>query len=485
MNDATGLVAFKAALAAAAVGAFSLRAAALEFVLVACGGLAVGLAGAYGVGRLRDLLRRTRNSDAFIEITLSLLTPYAAYLAAEAIGVSSVLAVVAAGLYSGWRDPLRMDAESAPDRLDGLVRRPVLAQRARLPPARAAVPPAARGRARGIHGFPAADRRRDRHRRGGGGAHRLVLSRRLPALSPLAQSAPARGAALVAGRPRRRLGGHARAWSRWRRRSRFPLLRPAGPLPGRDLVIFLAFGVIAATLLLQGQRRNGSSASSSSGGPDPPAGGAVWPGRPRSTPGWRRCGPSRRNSGCRGTGRPGPRRRRIRTSPGIAGGGGRDADPREEAAGRGEALPAAALDAERAAVDDLWRRNVIADEVHRPLQQLLDYEESMLRIALPRRIRSGAWRARGRPPPGRAKKGERQVAIILLHDRNPGRSPIVDTARRAGTIVGMIRKLIDGAMRRSIQELITPQFEAIGLQFQAIGLRLDKMDARLRIPTPA
>jgi CPA1 family monovalent cation:H+ antiporter len=41
-----------------------------------------------------------------------------------------------------------------------------------------------------------------------------------------------------------------------------------------------------------------------------------------------------------------------------------------------------ALEAERRTVDDLWRRNVIADEVHRPLQQLLDHEEAMLR-ALP------------------------------------------------------------------------------------------------------
>jgi CPA1 family monovalent cation:H+ antiporter len=41
-----------------------------------------------------------------------------------------------------------------------------------------------------------------------------------------------------------------------------------------------------------------------------------------------------------------------------------------------------ALGAERAAVDDLWRCNIIADEVHRPLQQLLDFEESMLRSIL-------------------------------------------------------------------------------------------------------
>src|SRR5882757_4309117 len=112
MNDATGLVAFKFALAALVAGTFSLRAAALDFVLLAAGGLIVGLVVGWLVGKLRDLLIRTHNADPLIELTLSLLTPYAAYLVAEPLGVSGVLAVVAAGLYSGWRDPVRMDAET-------------------------------------------------------------------------------------------------------------------------------------------------------------------------------------------------------------------------------------------------------------------------------------------------------------------------------------------------------------------------------------
>jgi hypothetical protein len=65
-----------------------------------------------GVGRLRDLLRHLNASDTLIEVTLSLMTPYAACLVADRAGVSGVLAVVAAGLYSGWRDPVRMDAET-------------------------------------------------------------------------------------------------------------------------------------------------------------------------------------------------------------------------------------------------------------------------------------------------------------------------------------------------------------------------------------
>ncbi|HET7535272.1 MAG TPA: cation:proton antiporter, partial [Candidatus Didemnitutus sp.] len=110
MNDATGLVGFKFALAVViAGGGFSLLNAQLQFLLLAIGGFALGLVVGYLVGRLRDLLRRVHAGDPEIEITLSLMTPFAAYLAAEACGVSGILAVVAAGLYSGWRDPVRMD----------------------------------------------------------------------------------------------------------------------------------------------------------------------------------------------------------------------------------------------------------------------------------------------------------------------------------------------------------------------------------------
>jgi hypothetical protein len=112
MNDATGLVAFKFALGAMVAGSFSLRSATMEFVVLALGGTVLGLAIGWLMGRLRDALRQVRSSDVFIEVTLSLMSPYAAYLAANALGVSNILAVVAAGLYSGWRDPLRMDVST-------------------------------------------------------------------------------------------------------------------------------------------------------------------------------------------------------------------------------------------------------------------------------------------------------------------------------------------------------------------------------------
>jgi Na+/H+ antiporter len=98
VNDGIGLTIYRAAVGAATAGAFSLGSAALDFVLVAAGGIAIGLAIGWALTALK---RSVQESE--IEITLSLFTPYAAYIAAEAIGASGVLAAVAAGVLSGWR----------------------------------------------------------------------------------------------------------------------------------------------------------------------------------------------------------------------------------------------------------------------------------------------------------------------------------------------------------------------------------------------
>jgi NhaP-type Na+/H+ or K+/H+ antiporter len=98
MNDATGLVAFKFALGAVVAGSFSLGRIAAEFTLLSVGGFVIGLAVAYAIGRLRDLLRRLRATETLVETTLSLMTPYAAYLLADRLQVSGVLSVVAAAL---------------------------------------------------------------------------------------------------------------------------------------------------------------------------------------------------------------------------------------------------------------------------------------------------------------------------------------------------------------------------------------------------
>ncbi|HEV2750416.1 MAG TPA: Na+/H+ antiporter [Gemmatimonadales bacterium] len=94
VNDAAAIVAYRMAVAAAVTGTFSFPHAAMRFLLVGSGGIAVGLA----VGWLIALVRR-RIHDPEVENTISLLTGYAAYLPAERMGVSGILAVVATGLY--------------------------------------------------------------------------------------------------------------------------------------------------------------------------------------------------------------------------------------------------------------------------------------------------------------------------------------------------------------------------------------------------
>jgi len=111
VNDATALVAYRLAVAAAVSGSFVAWQAGLRFVAGATGGVAVGLA----VGWLVAELRR-RLDDPVVEIVVSVATGYAAYLPAEQLGVSGVLAAVTAGLYLGWRAP---ELASASTRLLG------------------------------------------------------------------------------------------------------------------------------------------------------------------------------------------------------------------------------------------------------------------------------------------------------------------------------------------------------------------------------
>ena len=100
VNDATALVAYRLAVAAVVAGSFTLWAAGVQFVSRGIGGVAIGLA----VGWLIAEARR-RIEDPVVEIVLSVVTGYAAYLPAELTGASGVLAAVTAGLYVGWRAP--------------------------------------------------------------------------------------------------------------------------------------------------------------------------------------------------------------------------------------------------------------------------------------------------------------------------------------------------------------------------------------------
>src|ERR1700751_1563277 len=100
INDATSFISFRFAVAAVLTGAFSLGQASLQFLFVAAGGVAIGLA----VGWLATQLQK-RLDDPPVQTMFSLLTPYVAYFSGERLHVSGILAVVIAGIYYGWRAP--------------------------------------------------------------------------------------------------------------------------------------------------------------------------------------------------------------------------------------------------------------------------------------------------------------------------------------------------------------------------------------------
>ena len=100
VNDATALVAYRVAVAAVVGGSFSALDAGLEFLGAAAGGIAIGLVVGFVVAEIRRRL-----DDAPTEITISLLTAYAAFVPADALGLSGVLAAVTAGIYLGWMAP--------------------------------------------------------------------------------------------------------------------------------------------------------------------------------------------------------------------------------------------------------------------------------------------------------------------------------------------------------------------------------------------
>ncbi len=101
VNDATALTIYRlAVLAAMGTGAFDLGGAAISFVAVAVGGTVVGLIVGWVAQWLLSLIE-----DPPVEVLISLLVPFTAYLPAERLGVSGVLATVTAGLVLGYRAP--------------------------------------------------------------------------------------------------------------------------------------------------------------------------------------------------------------------------------------------------------------------------------------------------------------------------------------------------------------------------------------------
>jgi CPA1 family monovalent cation:H+ antiporter len=112
MNDATALVLYRFALAAAVAGTFSLVRAGIAFVAVVVGGLLVGLAAAFALeGALRYIIRKGFG-DAMIAGVIFLLAPFAAYVPAEELHVSGVLAAVSAGIVLSRRSTGFIDSET-------------------------------------------------------------------------------------------------------------------------------------------------------------------------------------------------------------------------------------------------------------------------------------------------------------------------------------------------------------------------------------
>ena len=107
LNDATALTIYRIALAVAAGRAFSPTTAVVTFAGAMLGGAAIGVAVGWVIARIR-----ARLEDTPVEMTISLLTPFAAFLPADRLGASGVIATVAAGLYMGHRGSHIMGADA-------------------------------------------------------------------------------------------------------------------------------------------------------------------------------------------------------------------------------------------------------------------------------------------------------------------------------------------------------------------------------------
>ena len=107
VNDATALVLFTLAIAAVSTGRFSIPSGAAQFVFMSIGGVLIGLA----VAALFELVHAALD-DAELEAVWGITLPFAAYLAADSLRASGIMAVLAAGMLRGWHSPEVMSARS-------------------------------------------------------------------------------------------------------------------------------------------------------------------------------------------------------------------------------------------------------------------------------------------------------------------------------------------------------------------------------------
>jgi CPA1 family monovalent cation:H+ antiporter len=101
VNDASALIAYRYAVTAVTTGTFVFWQAGLQFLLVAGAGIAIGVA----TGYLFVLVHKKIENNPVVETSLTLLSPFISYLAAENFHMSGVLAVVSTGLVISWRSP--------------------------------------------------------------------------------------------------------------------------------------------------------------------------------------------------------------------------------------------------------------------------------------------------------------------------------------------------------------------------------------------
>jgi CPA1 family monovalent cation:H+ antiporter len=245
INDATALVAYRVAVGAAVTGAFSPAGAALQIVVAGAAGIAIGLCAGWLIARVRRYVRGV----PVVGNTISLLTPFIAYLPADRVGASGVLAVVAVALYLGDKGAAatppatRVQAEAMWAMLTFVLESLIFVLIGlELPDA---------VRALGTHSLPALIGL------GAAVAAALVVCRLLwvfpsaylPHLTRHVHRHPAppwRWVAFIGWAGVR--GGDSLVIA-----LALPLTTAAGtPFPARDLILFVTFAVIFATLVVQG-----------------------------------------------------------------------------------------------------------------------------------------------------------------------------------------------------------------------------------------
>ncbi len=104
LNDASGLVCFRFAVAAALTGTFSLPAATVTFLQLVLGGIAAGVGLTYIIMRGKNWISERLGEEAGSQVLISLLIPFGAYQLAEHLGASGILAAVSAGITMSYSE---------------------------------------------------------------------------------------------------------------------------------------------------------------------------------------------------------------------------------------------------------------------------------------------------------------------------------------------------------------------------------------------